>query len=502
MAIKEFVPQKAGFVIYILFGLIFQLSGGIYLALAGQMTGSLVILREDVMYIGYSSFVGMTVVFPLLFRLKFRFTNKTLLLSAAIGLIICNIITMNSASIPVLVITSFFAGMLRVMGFFECLSTIQLKITPTRDFAKFFPVVYGLVLGSVQLSGLIAGYIAYYYNWQFMNLLAIGMLSVVAIACMLLYRHFRPQAPQPLTGIDWLGCFLWSLLMMLLIFVLEYGEHYEWLDSYYIRFAITGAVIILIFIFVRSKYIKQPFIDFHAFKYRHVGTLIFLFTSMCILLATPNILQNAFTGAILHYDMLNNLSLSWAVLAGIAGGAIFSYLTLVKLECSFKFVTNIGFVCILFYLIPMYFLISPVTSKEMFYIPMFFRGAGNTIIYVVLTVYASRNIPFIHFFQVLAIFGFFRTCLGGPIGGAILDRMLLVSTKKDMMSLSGELDSQNSFFHYIPLDRIANELSRQSLMVSIKEVYGYAVVAGIFILLLALSTRYRNLLKFKMPRWE
>ncbi|MDP4188385.1 MAG: hypothetical protein Q8905_10070, partial [Bacteroidota bacterium] len=444
----------------------------------------------------------MTIVFPVLFRFKFRFTNKTLLLTASIGLIFCNFIFLNAHSLPVLVTICFFSGILRLMGFFECMSTIQLKITATRDFAKFFPVVYLLVLGSIQLSGILGGYISYYFSWEYMNLLAIGMLSLVVVSVMLLLRHFRFATPQPLNGIDWLGAFLWSLFIMLIIFVLIYGEHYDWLSSKYIFMAIISSVVVFVMILWRGRYVKHPFIDLHVLKQRHFHTISLLFTAMCLLLATPNILQNTFTDAILHYDTLTTMSLNWAVLAGIVGGAIFSYLALVKWDCGYKLVTGIGFLFIVCYIVAMYFLISPATSKELLYLPLFFRGAGNVVIYVVLTVYAARTIPFMPFFQALTILGFVRTCIGTPLGTAIIGRAFTICTKRNMMDLGSELDLQNPLVYSNSFDKIVNELTRQSLLVSIKEIFGYVAIAGIFILLLTLMNRYKSLLKFKMPRWE
>lgn len=56
------------------------------------------------------------------------------------------------------------------MGNFEALSNVQLSITPTRDFAVFFPVVYLIVLGSIQLSGLLTVYLGYWADWRYMAL--------------------------------------------------------------------------------------------------------------------------------------------------------------------------------------------------------------------------------------------------------------------------------------------------------------------------------------------
>ena len=148
---RDFVPDRVRVFLCLFFAVTFQFSGGIYLASVSQMVGSLALMQEDIMMAGYASFVGTTIVFPILFRLKFRFTSRSIFLMVCPALIVCNLITMSTGSLPVLVGVCFIAGMLRMWGTFECLSSVQLSITPTRNFAVFFPVVYLIVLGSIQL---------------------------------------------------------------------------------------------------------------------------------------------------------------------------------------------------------------------------------------------------------------------------------------------------------------------------------------------------------------
>ena len=205
MMFRDFVPDRIRVFLCLLFALIFQFSGGIYLSSVSQMVGSTALMQEDIMMAGYASFVGMTVVFPILFRLKFRFTTRSILLFICPSLILCNIITMYTESLPVLVIFCFIAGVLRMWGTFEALSNVQLSITPTRDFAVFFPVVYMIVLGSIQLSGLATVYLGYWANWKYMHLFIIGLLLIMWALVAMLTHHFRFMKPMPLFGIDWLG---------------------------------------------------------------------------------------------------------------------------------------------------------------------------------------------------------------------------------------------------------------------------------------------------------
>ena len=50
------------------------------------------LMREDLQMCLYANLAGMAIYFPLLFRMKFRFTNKTLLCGAATGVLLCNLL--------------------------------------------------------------------------------------------------------------------------------------------------------------------------------------------------------------------------------------------------------------------------------------------------------------------------------------------------------------------------------------------------------------------------
>ena len=86
---RSFVPRKMQPWIYLFIAVTFQLSGGVYLGALNQMIGSMSLMREDILMCMYANLAGMAIYFPLLFRMKFRFTNKTLLTSAALGVLLC-----------------------------------------------------------------------------------------------------------------------------------------------------------------------------------------------------------------------------------------------------------------------------------------------------------------------------------------------------------------------------------------------------------------------------
>lgn len=197
---KEFIPTPVCILLSLFFAMVFQFNGGVFLPTSTQMSSALGCLREDVMMAGYASFIGMTVIFPILFRLKFRFTTRRIFLTVCPVLIVCNLITMQSQNIAILVATCFVSGFFRMWGTFECFSNIRLSVTPSGNFSVFYPVIYIIVLESIQLSGLVATHLSDWANWQYMHWLVIGLLIVVWFCVFFLTRPFRVAKKMPLYG--------------------------------------------------------------------------------------------------------------------------------------------------------------------------------------------------------------------------------------------------------------------------------------------------------------
>ena len=141
---------------------------------------------------GYASFIGMTLIFPILFRLKFRFTTRQILMTVCPILICCNLIAMNTTNIILLIVTCFVSGFFRMWGTFECFSNTRLSVTPSGNFSVFYPVIYIIVLESIQLSGLTATHLSDWANWRYMHWFVIGLLTIVWLCVVLFTRPFRP----------------------------------------------------------------------------------------------------------------------------------------------------------------------------------------------------------------------------------------------------------------------------------------------------------------------
>lgn len=490
MMFRDFIPNKVRLIITLLMALSFQFSGGIYLSSAARMVGSLAVKTEDIMMAGYASFVGMTMIFPVLFRLKFRFTSRTILLTVCPVLIACNIATVYCDNLFLMMSICFVAGAFRMWGTFECLSSAQLSITETRNFAVFFPVVYIIVLGTIQLSGLATIHIGEHIHWHYMHWAIVGVLCCTWLITVTLTRHFRFMKPMPLKGIDWLGCALWSIFLLAMIFVFQYGKYFDWTDAVEIRIGIVVAVVALLLSVRRMMTLPQPYIELATFRYRNVMTLIFLFLVLELLLTPFMLLQNVLTGGILGFDDLNNASLNWLSFAGIVVGTVFIYFWHVRWGGGYKMAVFLGFGLIVVYQVMMYFLVDPGLNIEKLYLPAFLRSVGYVVLYVSLTVYLTGQVPFQHFFQGLCVVGFVRTGFGGPLGEAIYEHWMEHSMASNLGNLSATLDAVNPLAASMPRSALIGEAMQQTMLVSLKEIFGWTCIGGIILLLVIISYRF------------
>ena len=481
-AMRPFVPEKLRPWIIIVFAIIFQLSGGVYLATVSEMVGSTALRQEDITMAGAASLVGLALTFTIMFRLKFRFPSKITLLTCCSVIIICNLICMHTTNVPILITTCFIAGIFRMWGTFECNSTIQLWITPKRDLSIFFCYIYLLVHGMLQFTGLTAIYTSFLSEWEYMHWVVVALLLLVMITTVILFRNYRSMKKLPLFGIDWLGALLWGLTVLCIIFVCVYGEYYDWFDSEYIRMATIFAAVMLAINLWRASNIRHPYISLHTWKFKTVYMTFFIYLIIFILISPMHVLEHTYMEQILGYDSLNLISINWVAIFGIATASFFMYKTFALRKWSYKRATVIGFSAIVSYLIIFYFLVDYNLPKETLILPIFLRNFGYVVISICF-ITALSQVPFKYFWEALTIQAFVDACFGEFFGAAILGRALKFVMAKNTMLLGSNLDNVNTLANQLPKGKLYEALQKQAFMVSMKELYGWLVILGLFCLM-------------------
>ena len=501
--VPNYVPRKLKPYLFIFFVLIVQFSGGVYLAAASDMVGTTALMQEDILMAGYASLIGLAINFAVMFRIKFRFSTRTQLLSSAIVLIAANIICAYTTSVPVLVITCFVAGWFRMQATFACNSTIQLWLTPVRDMAIFFCYVYLIVDSVIQLSGIATIYTAFFSQWEYMQWIMVGLLALMMLMVMILVKPVRGPMFIPLLGIDWIGSILWTGFMMCFTFICVYGNYFDWWDAVEIKGATIIGFACLAINLWRASFLHHPYISFMAMKNRNVIRATGIYLVFFTLLATEHVFEHSYAATVLGFDETNLIDLNWYVFAGIIAGCGFTYFTFALRKWRYKTMTAIGFVLAMVYLAYFYFFIDYGIEKEMLFIPLFFRGAASVIISIVfLTSIVQSGLPFQVFPQALTINGFTGAVMGATFGPAIIGELLRHTMAKNAVLLGVNITNTNPDIIHAPLGQLFEMVQIQALIVSMKEIYGWLLIVAIVSLTVILLS-YSSVRPFAIfPKWS
>ncbi len=501
VAIKDFVPRAVKPWLMILFVLLIQISGGVYLAASSYMVGSTGLLEEDIMMAGQASLVGMALFFGLMFRLKMAVPPKTTLTFTGLGIIATNILCMYVTNVPLLVAICFIGGFLRMWATFECNSTIQLWLTPKRDMSVFFSYIYLIVNSTINLNGIIAVHTASAISWEYMHLLVTGAIAIMRLVVRMIHTNERVMPPLPLFGVDWLGMILWGCTALSILFVCIYGEHYDWFDSVNIRMACLFGFIALALNLWRASFIRHSFIYLKTLSMPILPITIGIILIADFLLAPGHIFEHILTESLLGYDSLNHISLNWWGLAGSLVGVGLSYQLFARRKWSYQRMLVLSFIGITAYLAIFYFFIDYNLPYEALILPIMIRNAGYILLAVaVLTALTRLPFPF-HFCQGVCMQNMFSAALASTICTAVLGRILTVVTQRNVEILGTNIDNLNTQAHLtintpmgnaytaLPIHELYGAVQAQALMISMKEIYGWLLLTSIACILFLLVRR-------------
>lgn len=500
---RGFVPQRIQPWLYVFMAVTFQLSGGLYLGTLNQMVGQTCLMREDLLMCLYANLAGMAIYFPLLFRMKFRFTNKTLLSSAACGVLFCNLLAPSVTFLPLLWLLCFIEGICKIQGTFECMSNIQLWMTPQRDFTVFFPLLHIIILGSMQVSDLLATTLMYYFHWTYMHWFIAALMIVDLLIVQGCTRHFRIVKKFPLVGIDWLGALMWAVLLLEVAYFFDYGDWYDWFNSPVMRQLALAIGATFLLCLWRMHAIRHPYIEPKVWTYKHLAPVLLLITVVEAILATEHVLEEIYYEEVMHYEDLVGMRLDWLALAGILAGCLFSYWWMHVRRYNYIRLITVGVAFLLAYLVVIYFTLSADIHITQLYLPVACRGFAYAVLSATFMVCLEEIMTFQHFFQALSVFNMLHMVVGGVMGAALYAQGLSHYVADNLARYGASIDRVAFSRAPFPLGEYMEGFIARMMEISIKQIYGWVIYGCLLLLLLFLlyDAPVRRNLKL-MPGWR
>ena len=481
----DFVPKAIRPWIYLLLAFCFQFSNGMYLGAMNNIVGEWGIMREDVQMCLYATLIGMALYFPVLFRMKFRFTNKLLIMSAAVVILVCNLVATFRLPLPVLWIVCVICGMAKIQGTFECMSTIQLWMTPKRDFGVFFPILHIVLLTSIEFTGYLAAWFAYDMHWTYMYWFVASLMILVLLVQAALTRPFHAM-PQivPLKGIDWFGAILWCVFWMQVAWLLNYGDWLDWWHSSAFRL-ITGTMLLTFAVCLQRMFNHpKPYFELAMWRYHNVVPVILLIGVVEALFSCEHVLEMIYYEEVMHYADHTYEALNQWSLIGIWAGCLFSLGWFRLMRWNVYKLIAFALFAFSIYAGGFYFLVDTNINIEQLRIPLVWRGFSYAVLCISFMWCLHAIMSFEHFFQALSVFNVLHMFVGGLVGAALHAFGMKYYMADGFARCSGYIDSVRMTATNVNLPQLMNTVVEGFMAQSIKILFGWTLLAGLFFALL------------------
>ena len=477
----DFVPKWIRPWIYVVLAFCFQLSNGMYLGAMNNIVGEWGIMREDVQMCLYATLIGMALYFPVLFRMKFRFSNKLLLMPAATVIVVCNLMATFKMPLPLSWALCVVCGMAKIQGTFECMSTIQLWMTPKRDFGVFFPILHIILLSSIEVAGYLAAWFAFAMHWTYMHWLVMALMLVVLLVQALLTRPFHAM-PQivPLKGIDWMGALLWCVLWLQVAWLLNYGDWLDWWHSSDFRL-VTGTMLITLAVCLqRMMHHPKPYIEPAMWTYHNVVPVILLIGVVEALFSCEHVLEMVYYEEVMHYADHTYEALNQWSLPGIVAGCLFSIGWLKLMRWNVYKLIALALVAFCIYAGGFYVLVDSNINIEQLRIPILWRGFSYAVLCISFMWCLHAIMSFEHFFQALSVFNVLHMFVGGLVGAALHGHGMKYYVADGFARSSGYVDSVRLSARAVDFPQMMNGIVEGFLAQSVKILFGWTLIAGLF----------------------
>ena len=272
-----------------------------------------------------------------------------------------------------------------------CLLLIFSRLHSARARAMGYTFFYAAVLGGAPLSGLLSTLILDRFNFPVVFYAFLLLQLPAGLLLVLLLNDVRLKRRVPLAQLEWPSFVFYAAGLVLVAYVLAYGQQRYWLADPGLRGAAGLAVLLLGLFGLRQRHLKRPYINLAVFGYADFRLGLGLFMLFYLCRGTTG-LATAYFQTVLGLDARNLAGIHLAQLAGtVLGMALVVRFLLVG--TPMRRLWAVGFGLLLVYHGWMYFLLGPAEGAATFWLPFFVQGLGTGTLMVPLIVFTLSSLP-------------------------------------------------------------------------------------------------------------
>lgn len=505
--IRPWVPKWLGFITAMVVMLPVVLINGAYTGDITEVSGTLGVLSEDIRMAYYATSVGMAVSYPLIPKIRSVLTTKTALLIGLLMQAILSFICAKVNQIDIVIICSFLIGFFKGFAMLEIIVMIRPFFSPDNVRSEFYSYFYPIVFSAGQVSMALTAQLAYYYQWQHMYYFVVILLLVAIVFVLLFFRYARTPIHIPFKEMDGKSVLLAASCLLFIIYIFTYGKTQDWFSSTKITIYAIVALILIWFFFYRQNTSKKPYIKLEVLNCSK-ALIGYFFMMLAMFFSSSSSLIISYATSIINVDSVHTNALNLWMLPGFISGAVICFWWFRWQRWRFRFLISGGMFCFVVYFAILYFGIMPGGTYEMLYIPMFLRGMGMMILFIAFGVYVVEDMnPKLMIYNAFFLITF-RSALTPALSTSFYNNILYRFQLDAMNTLSENVTMDNllasgpynqalnkalaqghsiSEATQIATNGLYNTLQTQSLLLGLKTIIGYMLIAS---LIIAVASRF------------
>lgn len=347
--------------------------------------------RADIQYSMLLFYVAVATAVPLERRF-FSYMNPRPYFLLCLSLeVISTLICYLTRNIYLLFVLRFIQGVLNCGITSICLTLIFSKLGTERAREIGYSLFYTLILCMAPFTSLVTAPIVDNYEFNAVYKFAIFAFIPGAILLLGIMNNVRLSKKMPLYQTDWVSFVLYSILLMLIGWVLVYGQQLEWLENDSIRFCLFMILLLTLLHVFRQKSLKRPFLHLDVFKYRNFRIGIIFLLAFYLIRGAFNI-TSLYFAKVLGMDPIHVNLMMLANLSGIILSATLAS-RLIILQKSIRVIWIYGFMLLLIFHAWMYWLFNTQAEAETFIIPLIVQGLGAGMLMTPIVLFIISSVP-------------------------------------------------------------------------------------------------------------
>lgn len=433
--VRSWVPDRLAVAAVFIIMLPIAMLNGTYTGSMVEVSNTLGVYTEDITIGYYAASAGMAVAYPIVPKILNALPAKTLLLVDLVLQFFLSWFCARQANIDLLITASFIIGFLKGFLMLWIIRRIKFIFSPKDVRSEFYAYFYPLVFGGGQLSMVITALLAYHYDWKYMYYFMMLLLAVAILSVIMFFRIDRQARPIPWKELHPREMLIISTGLLMLIYVITYGKTLDWMASPRIRIYIVIAPLLVALFLWEQFHSPRPFVSLKPlFQWKAI--LGYFYMMLVMFFSTSTSLLTSYMTTILHVDNTRTYTIYIWLLPGYVLGAFVCFWWFRWQRWRFRFFIAGGMSCFALFFGMLYFGISPDSTYEMLYLPMFLRGLGMLALIIAFALFAVEDLQPKYLLSNAFFLITFRSVLTPVIASAFYSNTLYRLQQRYMVELS------------------------------------------------------------------